>query len=74
MDIFSNFKESIFNLDKNKSICHRKRFVHPEEVTGSNLELFLGLHISQRFVQIFERYWKNSVCIRVNNFAKSGYI
>ena len=34
-------------------------------------ELFLGLCISQGYIQNLGRNWKNSICIRVNNFAKS---
>ena len=27
--------------------------------------------LSRGYIQNFERNWKNSICIRVNNFAKS---
>ena len=33
---------------------------------------FFELCISQGYTQNFERNWKNSVCIRINNFAKSA--
>ena len=33
---------------------------------------FFELCISQGYIQNFERNWKNSVCIRINNFAKSA--
>ena len=35
-------------------------------------EFFSELCISQRYKQKFERNWKNSVCIRISNFAKSA--
>ena len=34
-------------------------------------ELFFELSISNRYMQNFERDWKSSFCIKVNNFAKS---
>ena len=34
-------------------------------------ELFFELCTSQRHIQNFESNWKYSICIRVNNFAKS---
>ena len=45
-------------------------FVH--HVTGSTCsEVIFRLCISQRYIQNFERDWKNLICIGVNNFAKS---
>ena len=35
-------------------------------------ELFFELRIYEGHKQNLKRNWKNSVCIRVNNFAKSA--
>ena len=35
-------------------------------------KLFFELCISQGYIENFGRYWRNSFCIRVNNFAKSA--
>ena len=43
------------------------RFFFVYNVTGSTYS-----RIILQFVQNFERNWKNSICIRVNNFAKSA--
>ena len=68
MNYFLRCQESTFNFKNNKCICQGNCFVY--HITGSTY-LFFDLCISQGFMQNFERNWKNSICIRVNNFAIS---
>ena len=63
MDYFFRCQKSTFNLENNKCICQGNIFAYHE------LDLLtpkLFFHI-----QNFERNWKTSICIRVNNFTKS---
>ena len=67
---FFRCQKSVFNLENNKLLCQGNFFVY--HVTGPfTLELFFELCIFQGYIQNFERNWKSSICIKVNNFGKS---
>ena len=69
--IFLYISEKYFQLRKKQKPFLGRRFRLPQTSKPDLLtaELFSKLCIPQRYVQNFERNWKNSVCIGVNNFA-----
>ena len=56
---------------RKRIICQRILLVHPIQVTPDvpTAGLFFKQLIPQRYVHSLERYWKNSVCTSVKNFA-----
>ena len=66
MDYFFRCQKSTFNLE----VIDKEFFLLTSQLDLLTSELFFELCISQRFIQKFERNWRNSVCIRVNKFVE----
>ena len=71
MNHFFRCQKSTCNLEKiTNSYVKKCFFVY--HITGlCTPVLFFELCISQGYIENFERNSKNSICITVNNFAKS---
>ena len=68
MDYFFRCQESTSNLENGYV---KEIFLFTTELDLLTSEIFFELCISQGYIQNFEWSWKNSICIRVNNSAKS---
>ena len=71
-DYFFGCQKSTFNLENNKCICQGNFFGLQRNWIYLLQNCFFELCVCQGYIQNFERNWKNSVCIRINNFAKSA--
>ena len=70
MDYLFRCLKRTLNLENNKCIYQGNFFVY--HVTESAYsKIILQANIFQGYMQNFERNWKNPICIRVTNFAKS---
>ena len=70
MDYLFRCLKRTLNLENNKCLYQGNFFVY--HVTESAYsKIILQANIFQGYMQNFERNWKNPVCIRVTNFAKS---
>ena len=67
--LFFRFQRSTFNL-VNKNAYVKEIFLFTTWLDPLTPELFFQLCISQGYIENFERIYKNSICIKVNNFAK----
>ena len=64
-----SFSIIVFNM-KLLFEVKKNHLVHPIEVTRSTYcGIVFKLCMPQRYVNNLERYWNNSVCIGVKNFA-----
>ena len=71
MDYFFGCQKSTLDLENEQMLMSRIFFAY--HVTGTIYSNFFPeLCISQGYIQNCERTWKNSVCIRINNLAKSA--
>ena len=69
MDHFFRCQKSTFNLENNDCLCQGKFFVY--HVTGSTYSgILFGAMYNSRYIQNFERDWKNAIWIRVSNSVK----
>ena len=71
MDYFFRCQKSNFSFENNKHMFRKFFWLTVTSLDLLTPRLFLELYMSLGYIQNVERYLKNSICIRFNNFVKS---